>query len=107
MMVEPPCEPRIGRVLEIDDGVFVPVEKVIVKQLRRFVRHAREFELSVRVKLVLNEAAEESRRGRTVETMVVIKDSHPHEYPFRYERWKTDRMRHRAGPLKIREAPNS
>ena len=50
MMVEPPGEPRVGGVLEVDDGILVAIEKMVVENLRRGVRHTREFKISFRDK---------------------------------------------------------
>ena len=51
MMIEPPGQARIGRVLEIDDRVDVAIEQAVLKKLRRFVSQAGEFEIGVRARI--------------------------------------------------------
>jgi hypothetical protein len=80
MMVEPPGEPRVGRIFEIDDGVHIAIEKPILKELGRFVSQAGEFKICGRSVLIPIKTAKVSRRGSTVETVVVIENSHPHEF---------------------------
>ena len=78
MMIEPPGQARIVGVLEIDDGVLVAVEQAVFEELRRLVGHAGVWNSASGWNVPADEAAEEGRRGRAVETMVVIEDSHPH-----------------------------
>src|SRR5260370_29036192 len=78
VMVEPPGDLGIGRVLEIDDGVLVASEQAVVEKLRGFVGEARVHELRIRVEGPFKEAAEKGCRRRAVETVVVIEDSYPH-----------------------------
>ena len=47
MMVEPPGQPRMARVLEIDDGVLVAVEFRFVKERAGTVRQAAELGIKV------------------------------------------------------------
>ena len=49
-------------------------------QLRSRISKAGELELSVGIKLGFHEPAEERGGGRSVETMIVIQDSHPHAF---------------------------
>ncbi len=78
VMVEPPGEPRIARVLEIDNGVLVAIEQAGVEQLGRLVRHSRVSELRIRVNRARDKAAEEGGRGGAVETMIVIQHAFQH-----------------------------
>ena len=72
MMVEPPGQARIGGVLEIDNGVHVAVEISGLKQLVGLVGEAGEREFGAGIELGFDKAAEKRRRGRAVETMIVI-----------------------------------
>src|SRR5581483_10481114 len=45
MMIEPPGKPRIARILEIHDGVFIAVKQPVIEKLRGFVGHPGETEL--------------------------------------------------------------
>src|SRR5437764_3909274 len=78
VMIEPPGHARISRVLKINDGVLVTVEQSRFEQLRGLVRQSGIGELRGWVELSFNKAAEERSRRRSVEAMIVIKDSHPH-----------------------------
>ena len=78
MVIEPPGELRVARVLEIDDGVLVAVEKAVFENLRGPVGHAGISEIRVRMECAADEAAEERCRGGAVETVVVIEDSYEH-----------------------------
>ncbi len=82
MVVEPPGELRIARVLEIDDGVLVAVEKAVFENLRGPVSHARISEIRPGIECAPNEAAEERCGGGAVETVVVIEDSYEHARVF-------------------------
>ena len=78
MVIEPPGETRIARILEIDDGVLVAIEKLRLENLRGFVGHTSVGKLCIRIKCTADESAEDSRRGGSVEAMVVIEYSNPH-----------------------------
>ena len=72
VMVEPPCQAGVGGVFEVHDGVLIPVEHGRLKQLRGLVRQTGKIELGIGMEFLLDKAAEEGRRRRAVETMVVI-----------------------------------
>src|SRR5258708_14150651 len=78
MMVEPPREPWIRRVFELDDGVLVNVKQAVLENLGSLVSHSRESELRLRSKRALVKAAEVRGRGRAVETVIVIEHPHTH-----------------------------
>jgi hypothetical protein len=80
VMVEPPGQTRIGRIFEIDDGIDIAVKKHILKKLGRFMGQPGEFKLRRRSVFSLVKPAKIRRRGRTVETMIVVENSHPHEW---------------------------
>ena len=84
MMIEPPGEVGITRIFEIHNGIFIAIEKLVLEKLRSFMRHAGVHEVRARMKYALHEAAEESRRRRAVEAMIVIKDAYSHD-PARME----------------------
>ena len=78
VMIEPPGEVGITGIFEIYNGVFVAIEKLVLEKLRSFMRHAGVHELRAGMKNAFHEAAEESRRRRAVEAMIVIKDAYAH-----------------------------
>ena len=80
-MIEPPGEPWIRRIFEIDYGVFVAVKQAVVEDLRGAVGHAGVDEFGIRVNGAAVEAAEESSGSRAVETVIVIEDSYAHSFP--------------------------
>src|SRR5579872_3875600 len=79
-MIEPPVQSRVGRILEVDDCIYVAVKHAIVKKLRGLVCHAGELKICTRREFGLVEPAEKSRRRRSVETVVVIENSHQHGF---------------------------
>ena len=78
MVIEPPVEPRRGRVLEVHDGIFVPVKQRFIEQLRSAVRQTRVGELGFRADTRLVEPGKDSRRSRAVEAAVMEKYMHLH-----------------------------
>ena len=78
MMIEPPGEMRVARILEIHNGVLVAIEKLRLENLRGFVGHAGVSELGAGVKRTFHEAAEEGRGGRAVEAVVVVENPDAH-----------------------------
>ena len=79
MMIEPPGQARVGGVLEVHDGVFIAIEQRVLEYLGGFVRHARIGKLCIRMDPVLHKTAEVGRRRSSVETVIVVQDSHQHE----------------------------
>jgi hypothetical protein len=80
MMIEPPGEPRVGRILEIHDGIYIAVKETVPEQLGGPVRKPREFERCLGRELGFVKPAEERGGSGAVETMVVIQNSHPHGF---------------------------
>src|SRR5258708_1210458 len=78
MMIKPPSQARVGRVLEIDDGVDVAIEIRVFEELRGLVGQPGEREFGVGSEFRFAEAAKESRRCSSVETMIVVENSDPH-----------------------------
>jgi hypothetical protein len=66
MVVKPPGYVRIAGVFEIDNCVFIAVEKAVVEELRRPVSEARKNKLGVGMKGPLDEATEIRRGGCAV-----------------------------------------
>src|SRR5579875_1086945 len=79
VMIEPPGEARVAGVFEIDDGVFVAIEKGGIEALGCLVNHTGIKEFGVRVDRARDKAAEEGSRGRAIETVVVIQNAFQHE----------------------------
>jgi len=82
MVVEPPGDARIGRVLKSTMAFSSPIEHAVVEELVGLVGHASEQELRVGMEPALDEAAEERSRGRAVEAVVVIENSNAHGKAF-------------------------
>src|SRR5450432_1306355 len=79
MMIEPPRQVLVRRILEIDDRIDVAVKQRILKQLRRLVRHTRVEKLRPgRAVLRFEETAEKGCRSGPVKAMIVIQNSGAH-----------------------------
>jgi len=78
VVVEPPRETRIARILEIHNGVLVAVEQRRIEGLGRPVRHPRVTKLRVRVNRARDKAAEEGSRGRPIKTVIVVQHAFEH-----------------------------
>ena len=81
VVIEPPSDGGGTRVLEIDDGVFVAVELLLIEQSAGTVDEAGEFKFGVAADALAIEAGEQSGGRRSVETLVVIKDSNSQSRP--------------------------
>src|SRR6202035_446472 len=71
MVVEPPADFGRVRVLEIDDGVFVAIEKTGSPRLRGAMGHAGKAEFRCGIEFLLVKAVEKSCRGGPIKTAVV------------------------------------
>jgi dCMP deaminase len=78
MVIEPPGQPRIARILEIHDGILIAIEQAVLEQLGRLVRHPRIAELRIRVNCARDKAAEVGGGGCAVETVVVVQHAFQH-----------------------------
>jgi hypothetical protein len=78
VVVEPPGKPRIARVFEIHNGIFIAVEQAGVEQLGRLVRHPGVAKLRIRVNCARDKAAEVRGGGRAVKTVVVVEHAFQH-----------------------------
>src|SRR5262245_49759949 len=79
VVIEPPCESRAAAVFEIDNGVFIAIEKLGSKRLVGAMGHAGIAELCARMNYARDEAAEVRRGGCAIETVVVIENTFNHE----------------------------
>jgi hypothetical protein len=70
-MVKPPRHARRIRVFEIDNGIFIAIEKGFREWVPRLMRHPREMKLRARLDTLSKKAVENRRRSRTVEASVV------------------------------------
>jgi hypothetical protein len=75
VMIEPPGEQRRTRILEIDDDIFVAIERAIFEGLRRLVRHARVEKFCVRVDAFAEKASKYGGGGSSVKASVVETDT--------------------------------
>src|ERR1700757_4604672 len=71
VVVKPPGDFRRVRILEIDDDVFVAIEKTCSPGLRSAMRHSGEMELCSRIIFFFVEAVKESRGRCTVKAAVM------------------------------------
>src|ERR1700731_2300297 len=74
MMVEPPCNFRRVRILEIDDGILLTVEMRFVKQRSSAMEQPGKLKVHIAADALAVEAGEERRRRRSVETLVVVEN---------------------------------
>src|ERR1700690_1572231 len=80
MMIEPPGQARRTRVLEIHDGVLVPVEYTILKRLRSLMRHSRIAEFGLRIDSLAVKPRENRGRRGPVEALIVEEDFYVHSH---------------------------
>jgi hypothetical protein len=79
VMIEPPREARIARVLEIQDGIFVAIELDIKEQLPGTMCQPLILELGVRADCIEIEVGEYGCGRQTIEAVVVKEYLHPHK----------------------------
>ena len=77
MVVEPPCDFRRGRVLEIDDSVLIARELALVKERAGAMNEAMVFVRGVGRDALAVKARKEGRRAGSVKAFVVIEDANP------------------------------
>jgi hypothetical protein len=73
-MVEPPGDGGRAGIFEIDDGVLITVELILVEQGAGSMYEAGEEELGVTADALAIETREDGGGGGSVEAFVVIKD---------------------------------
>ena len=73
MMIEPPRQPFIGAILEIDDRIFVAVELFAIECISRSVHRRRVENVRIRVDFRAIELGKYRGRRHSVETIAVIK----------------------------------
>ena len=72
-MIEPPREPLVGAVFEIDDRVLVAVELFAIECVTRAVHRRRVEDVRIRVNFGAVELGKYRGRRDSVETIAVIK----------------------------------
>ena len=72
-MIEPPRQPVIGAVLEIDDRILVAIELFAIERIARPVHCRRVEDIRVRVDFRSIELGKYRGRRHSVETIAVIK----------------------------------
>ena len=75
VVVEPPCDARRGRVLEVDDGVFVAGEIAFVEERSGAVHQPVILVDRVRHHALAVESREERGAASSVEALVVVEDA--------------------------------
>ena len=99
MMVEPPGQPLVVGVLEVHDGVLVPLEEVVGKGLVGLVGHAEQPETGPGVDPGGVEAHEDGGRAGAVEAVVMIENVADHAFSIRRDPVRSSPGRGRqAGP---------
>ena len=79
MMVEPPCQPRIARVFEVDYGVLVAVKLHVQEQLSGPMREAFINECAVFVDAVEIEITKDGGGSQSIEAIIMKINLHyPH-----------------------------
>jgi hypothetical protein len=72
-MIEPPGQPVIGTIFEIDDRILVAVELIAIECVARAMHRRRVGDPHVRVDLCSVEFSEYRSRRNAVKTIAVIK----------------------------------
>jgi hypothetical protein len=78
VMVKPPRKPIGTRILEINNHVFVSIEKPCIKQLASAVHHPAIPKLRVGVDTLAVEARENRRRADSVKTPIMKANQNHH-----------------------------
>jgi hypothetical protein len=81
VVVEPPGNFGRTGILEIDDGVLVAVELILIEQSAGSVDQAGEFEIGVAANAFAIKAGKQRGRGSSVKTFVVIEDPNSQGMP--------------------------
>ena len=83
MMVKPPGDLRRSRILEVDNGVNVAGEVILVEKGSGAMYQSVEFKRGFGVDSLVIKTAEERSRAGTIKTLIVVKDPNDHWFPFR------------------------
>jgi hypothetical protein len=78
MVIKPPGDVRVGRVLKIDNRIYIAIEKRVFKQLVRPVGQACVREFTVGRDPAFQKTRDVGCRGCAIETMIVIEDPNLH-----------------------------
>ena len=76
MVIEPPGDFGRTGILEIDDGILVAVELLLVEKRAGTMQQAGVDEIDIAANSLPVESGEQGGRARPVKTLVVIKDPH-------------------------------
>src|SRR5208282_4483694 len=83
VVIEPPGDFGRTGILEIDDGILVAVELLLVKKRAGTMQQAGVHEVHIAADSFPVETGEQGGRGSAAKTLVVIKDPHSHnEFPY-------------------------
>ena len=81
VMIEPPGDFWRAGVLEIDDGVLVAIELLLIEQRAGAVNQARELKFGVAADALPVKAGKQRGRRSSVEALVVIKNANSQSIP--------------------------
>jgi hypothetical protein len=73
-MVKPPGNFGRGRVLEVDDGVFIAIKIGFIKERARAMHQTAELKIHVRADALAVKAGKQRRRCRPIKALAVKKD---------------------------------
>ena len=76
VVIEPPCQAGRGRILEVDNGVFIPGEIVILEQGPRPMHQTVVLVFYVGANALPVKTGKQRGRAGSVETAIVIEDAH-------------------------------
>ena len=85
MMIEPPREPLVGTVFEINDRILVSIQLFPVKGIARPMHSGRITDLRIRVDLSAVKFTKDRRRRNAVKTVAVIENSKFHKNRLRLD----------------------
>jgi hypothetical protein len=75
VMIKPPRDLGRAGILEIDDGVLIAVELLLVKQGARPVDKASELEFRITANALAVKAGKQCSRGRSIKALIVIENA--------------------------------
>jgi hypothetical protein len=81
VMVEPPGNFGRAGIFEVDNGVFLAIELILVEQSAGAVDQTREFEIGIAANALAIEAGKQRGGGSSVKTLVVIEDPYSQSVP--------------------------
>src|SRR3954453_3674126 len=81
VVIEPPCDLGRTGVFEVDDGVLVAVELLLVEQRAGSMNQSGEFEFDVAANALAIKAGKQRGRRGSVETLIMVKDANSQSIP--------------------------